>query len=84
MFIFQLQDNALTTLPKEVGHLQYLTRLNVSHNKLNQLPTEFFRLPKLIQLNLSHNVIVDLCPDISDLVMLEVLVSFYAITGSCL
>lgn len=72
---FQLHDNALTSIPPAIGTLQKLTKLNISHNKLTELPTEFFQLRDLRQLNLSHNSFVEINAGVSDMVMLEVLVS---------
>lgn len=71
----QLHDNALTELPEEIGALEKLAKANFSHNKLTRLPEPFFRLKDLNTLNLSHNNFVELNADISDLVMLENLVS---------
>lgn len=71
----QLHDNALTTVPEEIGQLTQLTRLNLSRNKLTQLPCEFYRLRELKQLNLSHNQLTEIDVDITDMVMLEELVS---------
>lgn len=50
-------------------------RLNVSHNKLSHLPREIYSLPDLRHLNISYNEFKELDPDISDLHMLEFLVS---------
>lgn len=75
--IFQLHDNALTTIPPAIGTLQKLTKLNISHNKLTELPTEFFQLRDLRQLNLSHNSFTEINAGVSDMVMLEVLVSVF-------
>ena len=49
--------------------------MNFSHNKLTRIPDPFFRLRDLTTLNLSYNLFEELHPDISDLVMLETLVS---------
>lgn len=76
----QLQDNALTTLPKEIGQLEKLTKLNLSRNKINELPNEFFRLRELKYLNLSYNCMIDISADLSDLVYLEILVSSLLLT----
>lgn len=50
-------------------------KLNLSHNHIDQLPIEFFRMRELKYLNLAHNGLVDVSADLSDMVMLEVLVS---------
>lgn len=73
--VLQLHDNALVALPPEIGKLEKLVRLNLSHNKLSQLPSELFSLPDLRHLNISHNEFAELNPDVSNLHMLEFLVS---------
>lgn len=73
--VLQLHDNALVALPPEIGKLEKLVRLNLSHNKLSQLPSELFSLPDLRNLNISHNEFAELNPDVSNLHMLELLVS---------
>lgn len=69
-------------LPPEIGKLEKLVRLNVSHNKLSQLPRAMYSLPELRHLNISYNEFVELNPDISDLHMLEFLVSWVADIGA--
>lgn len=71
----QLHDNAITELPAEIGALDKLTKANFSHNKLTSVPEPFYRLKDLNTLNLSYNQFAELNADISDLVMLETLVS---------
>ncbi|XP_020817814.1 leucine-rich repeat-containing protein 40 isoform X5 [Drosophila serrata] len=71
--VLTLHDNALVELPSEIGKLEKLMRLNVSHNKLKQLPRETYSLPELRHLNISYNEFNELDPDISDLHMLEFL-----------
>ncbi|KAH8251819.1 hypothetical protein KR038_008993 [Drosophila bunnanda] len=71
--VLTLHDNALVELPPEIGKLEKLMRLNVSHNKLKQLPRETYSLPELRHLNISYNQFNELDPDISDLHMLEFL-----------
>lgn len=63
------------SLPLEIGSLQGLQKLNVSHNKLSVLPNEMFKLGNLRQLNMSHNSLGEINAELNDLVMLEVLVS---------
>lgn len=73
----QLHDNALTELSEEIGTLQKLTKVNVSHNKLTRVPDPFYQLKDLNTLNLSYNQFDELNADISDLVMLETLVRYF-------
>lgn len=73
--VLQLHDNALVSLPPEIGKLEKLVRLNISHNKLSVLPIDLFSLPELRHLNISHNEFAELDPDVSNLHMLEFLVS---------
>lgn len=70
-----MHDNAITELPEELGALEKLVKVNLHHNKLTRMPESFFRLRDLNSLNLSHNLFAELNADISDLVMLETLVS---------
>lgn len=63
------------SLPLEIGSLQGLQKLNVSHNKLSVLPVEMFKLSNLRQLKISHNCLGEINAELNDLVMLEVLVS---------
>ena len=44
----EVRNNALVTLPPEVGELTELQKLDVSHNKLPDLPTELHQLTKLV------------------------------------
>lgn len=71
----QLHDNALTSLPNEIGALESLIRVNFSHNKLTELPKSFFKLCELKVLNLSHNQFNEITTDLIDMIMLESLVS---------
>lgn len=77
LILLKLHDNAITTLPDGIGALEKLSKLNLSHNKITSLPKSLFRLRELKQLNLSHNCFSQMDPDLSDLVMLETLVSTY-------
>lgn len=73
---FQLRDNALPTLPKEIGLLRKLTKINLSHNKLTELPKSFYDLEDLRQLDLSHNKFSQIDPELNNLLMLEELVRY--------
>jgi len=75
-FLFeQLHDNNISLIPKEIGCLEKLTRLNLCRNNLEDLPKQLFRLPELRYLNLSYNKLKELSADVSDLHSLEILVS---------
>lgn len=71
---FQLRDNALQSLPNEIGQLRKLIKVNLSHNKLTQLPKTFFDLAELRQLNISHNQFTEMGTELNNLLMLEELV----------
>uniref|UniRef100_A0A8C8RM72 Uncharacterized protein n=1 Tax=Pelusios castaneus TaxID=367368 RepID=A0A8C8RM72_9SAUR len=43
----QLADNALTTLPAEIGNLGLLSRLELTENPLESLPLELGCCPRL-------------------------------------
>lgn len=77
VFNFQLRDNALQTLPNEIGSLRKLVKINLSHNKLTQLPKTFFELADLRQLIVSHNQFSEMEPELNNLLMLEELVSLF-------
>jgi Leucine-rich repeat (LRR) protein len=50
-----LSGNQLTSLPKEIGELLYLSTLNLSGNQLTSLPSEIGELQYLYWLNLTGN-----------------------------
>lgn len=77
IFNFQLRDNALQTLPNEIGLLRKLVKINLSHNKLTKLPKTFFELADLRQLILSHNQFSEMGPELNNLLMLEELVRWH-------
>lgn len=52
-----------------------LININLSQNKITSLPSEFFEFPNLKSLNLSQNDLGELHPSVSDLNMLEFIVS---------
>lgn len=53
--VLYLSDNALSTLPKEIGHLKQLRLLDVSNNSLHNIPEQISQLPLVRYLNLLHN-----------------------------
>lgn len=69
----QLYDNALESLPPEIGALQKLLRLGLGRNNLTELPHEMFALQELRHLNVSHNRLATVDEQLGDLVMLETL-----------
>lgn len=75
----QLQDNCIVSIPGEIKYLTKLTKINMSHNQLTCLPQEFFELPNLKWLNLSYNQFAEIDSRLSDLNMLEFLVSSFVL-----
>lgn len=71
------QDNCLDNLPSAFGSLKQLRKLNISKNKLKSLPPEFFTLNDLEILNLANNELNEINRDVSDMVMLKELVTYY-------
>lgn len=53
--ILDLNENQLTTLPKEIGKLQNLQELGLSGNQLITLPKEIGQLKNLRWLSLKNN-----------------------------
>ncbi len=51
----QLKDNALVALPRELGRLHALVRLDVTDNRLTSVPSELGHLPALETLLLDNN-----------------------------
>jgi Leucine-rich repeat (LRR) protein len=66
-----LTDFSLTSLPKIIGRLIYLRKLNISNNKLTELPDTFGNLEKLEDLECSRNKLTALPSDISKLTHLK-------------
>lgn len=62
-------------MPAEIGALKKLTKLNASHNNIKLVPDEFYKLTELQVLTLSYNCLESLNTDITDLVMLQYLVT---------
>ena len=69
--VLDLHDNAIASLPDEIGRLENLTKLNLNHNKLTSLPMYFYDLVNLRTLTICHNNLQTLDEDVSRLNMLE-------------
>ncbi|KAI8347622.1 hypothetical protein EDC96DRAFT_567732 [Choanephora cucurbitarum] len=53
----QLQNNQLTSLPKELWRLEHLQELNLGHNQLTEIPPDVGSLAHLAELYLHNNQI---------------------------
>lgn len=53
--VLYLSDNALTSIPREIGYVKQLRLLDVSNNSLSYIPEQISHLPVLRHLNLLHN-----------------------------
>jgi Leucine-rich repeat (LRR) protein len=62
-----LDDNRLTSVPKEIALLQHLKTLGLSANRLRALPSELAKLSALESLDLYHNAIADLPEELTRL-----------------
>jgi len=73
LVILDLHDNALRTIPGEMGKLEHLSKLDLSHNKLRNLPEDMFALRSLTCLNVSNNELNRIGDGISYMDSLETL-----------
>jgi len=71
MITLNLSDLDLTTLPKEIGQLVNLQRLDLNNNQLATLPEEIGQLVNLQRLNLNNNQLATLPKEIGQLVNLQ-------------
>ena len=69
--VLVLNNNQLSTLPKEFENLERLEILNLAHNLFNNFPTQFCELKSLKILNLSHNQFDKVPNEIGNLINLE-------------
>ena len=56
----QLEHNELSTLPKTIGTLEFMWKLDVSHNRLEALPRTIGKCTRLRILNVDHNYLEDI------------------------
>ena len=68
---FDLSQNRLLSLPKEMENLGKLQMLVLENNSLRQLPPQVEHLTSLQSLNLAHNNLTTLPPEFGALVLLE-------------
>eukprot|EP01117_Protostelium_nocturnum_P019335 TRINITY_DN8361_c0_g1_i2.p1 TRINITY_DN8361_c0_g1~~TRINITY_DN8361_c0_g1_i2.p1 ORF type:complete len:311 (-),score=115.80 TRINITY_DN8361_c0_g1_i2:27-959(-) len=57
----------ITSIPKEIGELNWMTRLDLSRNNLKSLPVEIYSLVELRELNLSGNQLTSLPEELGNL-----------------
>lgn len=58
-----LSHNQMSKLPDELGDLEFLARLDISHNSFITLPQVVFKMLKLRQLLANNNHIIDVEAD---------------------
>ncbi len=68
-----LRDNALSSLPPELGAYSRLVLLDASYNRIAQLPPELGAMPLLSGLHLEGNELTELPPELGELPRLRVL-----------
>ena len=66
-----LSDLYLTSIPKEIGELAHLEKLNLKGNHLSSLPDSIYDLDHLKELNLSSNQLIFFSPRIGSFQNLE-------------
>ena len=57
----------MTSLPPEIGKLNYFSELNLGNNRLTSLPPEIGKLNSLSELNLGNNRLTSLPPEVGKL-----------------
>lgn len=72
LLIKGLKNNALESIPDEIGNLTKLQWLNVERNKIRELPEEFEHLCVLNYLNMSINKLEKVPPQIFKLKNLNI------------
>lgn len=71
---YQAHDNSIGLIPKEIGAVQNLLKLDLSRNGIEILPGEMFNLVRLTELRLGNNRVRELPGEIGNLINLTVLV----------
>ena len=67
----QLEHNELSTLPKTIGTLEFMWKLDVSHNRLEALPRTIGKCTRLRILNVDHNYLEDVPKELGQCFFLE-------------
>ena len=67
----QLEHNELSTLPKTIGTLEFMYKLDVSHNRLEALPRSIGHCTRLRILNVDHNYLDDIPKEMGSCFFLE-------------
>ncbi|KAG8927072.1 cysteinyl-tRNA synthetase [Tulasnella sp. 417] len=70
----QVQNNRLSTLPKNFAEMKALKFLNLSNNRFNSIPTVLSQITSLVDLDLSFNAISVFPPTLGELTNMERLV----------
>ncbi|XP_054985740.1 DISP complex protein LRCH3 isoform X15 [Sorex araneus] len=64
-------NNKLVSLPEEIGHLRYLTELDVSCNEIQTIPSQIGNLEALRDLNIRRNHLVCLPEELAELPLIR-------------
>ena len=79
--VLDLNDNAITSLPTEIGALTNLAILDLSYNDLTSVPTEVGALTGLTFLGLSSNALTSVPSEIGALTLRFLFLNNNALTG---
>jgi Leucine-rich repeat (LRR) protein len=74
MFVLRLDDCNITSLPKDIGHLINLKKIDLRDNKLTELPSEICSLENLEILDISNNGIKQLPDEIVNIKKLRLFI----------
>ncbi|KAM6224449.1 DISP complex protein LRCH3 [Rhynchocyon petersi] len=74
-------NNKLVSLPEEIGHLRYLTELDVSCNEIQTIPSQIGNLEALRDLNVRRNHLVRLPEELAELPLIRLDFSCNKITA---